>query len=107
MFNPIRQLQDFNTGHAGSCPPPTNCLTPIVNKRVFNQNSFLLVTNGDVFVPHACAGVAPHIPVVIPTTCSTRVYISNFAVALASPSHPLGCGDVVVPNPTSKIFIGM
>ena len=106
MFNPIRQLQDFNTGHAGSCPPATNCLTPITNQRVFNQD-LLLLTAGDTFLPHACAGVAAHTPIVFPPSCSLVVFISGTPVALAGFERPLNCGDVVIPNPSSKIFIGV
>lgn len=105
MFNPARAVIDTTIGHG--CGALSNCLTPIVNQFVFNLTTFPLLTLGDIFVVHSCVGLDAHPPVVAATTCSTRVFIKNLPVALASPAHLLSCSDTIIPNPSSRIFIGM
>jgi len=116
MFNPMRQVIDLNTAHGGACLPATPCMFPFTNKNVFDVSppgpggglgfGWLLLTVGDVFVPHSCLKPLFHTPMVPISACSTKVFISSAPVALASPVHLLNCGDFVVPTIPSRIFIG-
>jgi uncharacterized Zn-binding protein involved in type VI secretion len=102
-YGPIT-VRDVNDGH--NCGPRTPPVVPLrANTGVFSQN-YLALTLGDTFLPHSCAGLDTHVPVVIPATCSTRVTIAGFPAALNN--KLLSCGSVVVPSPFffPRVFIG-
>ena len=104
MFRPARSIVDVTVGHG--CGAITTCLSPLVNQFVYHLGFFKFLTLGDTFNLHSCAGLDSHAPIVVPTTCSTRVFIKNLPMAIASPNHVLGCGDNIFPDPNVKIFIG-
>jgi len=108
MFNPIRVF-DKTFGHGTGMV--TSCFKSFLNYQVFNLSFLLFAIVGDPFTPHfyspadPSAGVPTH-PTVVETG-STRVFIKNIPIGLAGPLYKLFCGDYVIPDPTSRVFVGM
>lgn len=103
MFRPGRGIVDVAIGH--SCGAIVVCPVSL-NQSVFHLGFFPLLILGDTFNSHSCAGLDTHTPIVTPTTCSTKVFIRNVGVAIASPTHTLSCGDSIFPDPAVSVFIG-
>lgn len=108
MFNPIRVL-DPTFGHGTGMV--TTCTNSTTNIQVYNLSELLFATVGDIYLPHLftpgdpAAGIPPHPTAIV--VGSSKVFIKEKAIGLAGPSYPLVCSDFVVPNPASRVFIGM
>lgn len=108
MFNPIRVF-DKTFGH--NTGMVTSCFKSFINNQVFNLSYLFFAVVGDPFTPHFYSPADPTIPIPVHPTFiakgSIRVFIKNIPVGLAGPTYKLSCLDYVIPDPTSRVFIGM
>ena len=101
-FKPAR-VNDLTFGHPTFAQ--TSCSRPRTNNRVFDS-SLLLLTEGDQFISHIYPPTTPpHIVLVGPEACSSKVFISGKSLCLTSIIKRLGCSDYVLPT-NSKINVG-